>query len=136
MIGTASVKGEFFLQLRMGDESAPHPGRFLTGKATGDLAGEVLIKVYEGHDTAGSARKLSASPAEISISREDGRLDGLATGILDTATGEHRNITMWCGDSGRYASATGYIRVDGPIDLTSGEEHSTYEGMLILGPLA
>jgi hypothetical protein len=125
------VAGEFFLQFKTGEECAPHSGSCLTGRASGDLAGEVLIKVYDGRGVSGSARALSASTAEISISCEDGRLDGVSAGILDTGSGEHRNVTMWCGGSGRYASANGYVIVDGPIDLKSGVERSRYEGVLV-----
>jgi hypothetical protein len=106
--------------------------RCLKGTATGDLSGDVLIRVNDSYRVEGSARSVSVSNADISITRPDGRLDGGAAGFLDITTGEFRNVTPWVGGTGPYANANGFVRVEGMDDLATGVEHSTYEGYLVL----
>jgi hypothetical protein len=130
---TMRVKGDFTLRFfPPGAECAPHPGACLKGTATGDLSGDVLIRVNNSYRVAGSARTVSVSNADISITRPDGRLDGGAAGFLDITTGEFKNVTPWVGGTGAYAEATGSVRVEGTDDLASGVEHSSYDGYLIL----
>jgi hypothetical protein len=129
------VEGEFTLRFfPPGDACLPFPGPCLIGTATGDLSGDVFIRVYNSRRIEGSARTVSVSLADISITRTDGRLDGGAAGFLDVGTGEFRNVTPWVGGTGRYAGADGYVRVDGRDDLATGVERSRYKGFLFLPP--
>ncbi|MCX2185026.1 hypothetical protein KV205_31590 [Streptomyces sp. SKN60] len=133
---TRHVQGGFTLQFHApgSAEGGSSQGPSLTGAATGDLAGEVFIEVLPATVAEGSARTVSQSGAKITITRPDGQLDGVAAGLLDHATGEHSNWIYWTGGTGSYANATGRVITDGPINLATGQEHSSYHGTLITRP--
>lgn len=130
---TKHVKGDFTLQFYPpGPNCTPWPGACLKGTATGDLSGQVLIRVNNSYLVAGSARTVSVSNADITITRPNGdELKGAAAGSLDRGSGEFHNVTSWVGGTGVYAQATGFVHVDG-FDDPSGVERSSYEGTLVL----
>lgn len=130
---TKQVKGDFTLQFYLpGPSCAPWPGACLRGEATGDLSGDVFIRVNNSYSVAGSARTVSVSNADITIARPNGdELKGGAAGSLDRSSGEFHNVTSWVGGTGEYVGATGFVHVDG-FDDPSGVEHSSYSGTLIL----
>lgn len=129
---THQIKGDFTLQFYPpGPNCAPWAGACLKGTATGNVSGDVLIRVNNSYAVAGSARQVSVSNADITITRPNGDvLKGAAAGSLDRASGEFHNVTSWVGGTGQYVNATGFARVDG-FDDPSGVEHSSYDGTLV-----
>ena len=126
------VKGDFTLQFHPpGPACQPWTGACLIGTATGDLAGDVFIRVNNSYLVEGSARTVSVSNADITINTSNGEIKGAAAGSLDRSSGEFHNVTSWVGGTGDYVQATGFVRVDG-FDTPAGVEHSSYEGDLIL----
>jgi hypothetical protein len=130
---TKQVKGNFTLQFYPpGPNCTPWAGACLKGTATGELSGEVFIRVNNSYMVDGSARTVSVSNADITITRPNGdELKGAAAGSLDRTSGEFHNVTSWVGGTGAYAEATGFVHVDG-FDDPSGIEHSSYRGTLVL----
>jgi hypothetical protein len=130
MSTTIAVNGELMLRFPSNGGLPLQPGSPLTGTTTGDLSGDVDIRIIARQPIPGSARTFSAAIAEITITRPDGILKGAAAGGFDVATGEFHNVTAWIGGTGRYVNARGLVRFEGVVEPRAGVARETYQGNL------